>query len=110
MTELTQAKTEEALGFLAKTDAEYGTARGRVKGLEYRLKVQNATAYLAQKDGPVAEKEARSLIDPAYTHMVEEYENSVAQMETLAAQRKRAELTIECWRTVESSRRRGNIT
>lgn len=97
-----------ALQFLAETDVEYGQSCARVSAVEHQGKAVKAVEYL-KHTGPVAERTAQVESSQAYKDWVEELENAIADRETLRAKRKRAELTIEVWRSVNSARTKGNI-
>lgn len=101
-----EKQVEAALAYLAKTDEQTAAAKGRVKALEYRLKVAKAMEFL-QASGTVAEKDATSLASDIYTQMVNEYQEAVTEFETFAAKRERAVLTIDVWRTEQANRRNG---
>ena len=100
----------ECLQFLCDTDDDYGDLKGRVKGLEHRIKVAKAMAFLeTEGKGTIADREAMSLSSEDYRHKIEELENTVAELETIAAKRKTCELIIEVWRSKNANRRQGNI-
>lgn len=101
-------KVSEALNTLITTDIKYGASRGRLKSLEYLLKVAEAQEYLAAT-GTVDERKSKARTSPDYLSRIREYEDCVIETETLAAERKTAELVIEVWRTQEASKRQGNI-
>ena len=96
----------KALKYLAETDQPCAQAKGRVKALEYRLKVEKAREMLTAT-GTMAEKEATALISQGYTDLVDEYESAVIEFETIAAKRERAVLTIDIWRSENANRRVG---
>lgn len=97
---------EGALNYLATTDESYGELVGRCKALEYRLKVAKAQAFL-EAVGTMAEKEAVALCSVDYRQMLEKFENDVVDKEIIAAKRKRAELTVDVWRSLNANRRQG---
>ena len=104
-------KMEKALTYLAETDIEYGQAKAACEGFKFRLKIAESQAILEQvgKDGTVSEKEARAKTDKGYRMMVDEYEAACTTRDTMGAKRKTAELIIEVWRSVNSSRNKGTI-
>lgn len=101
-----EKRAEQAIHNLASTDEPYAAAKAQVKGLEHRLKIIKAQAFL-EAQGTVAEREARAQTDRAFVKMVDEYQNAVLEMETLGAKRKREELILEFWRSVNANRRVG---
>ena len=100
---------EKALNYLADTDTKYGEAVGRVAGLEHRIKAAKAMEFLAADVKTVAEKEAISVSSVAVQKLTNEYENAVAERETMRAKRKRAELVIEVYRTQQANQRVGHV-
>jgi hypothetical protein len=98
----------KALSYLALTDTYYATSIGKVKALEYQIKTIKALVYLETK-GTIAEREARSHSSEAYRAFVSNYEDAVIERETISAKRKRAELTIEVWRSINANRRQGAV-
>ena len=109
MPDLPTAKdVSHMLASLAQSDEKYARLTAAVKALEHKAKVIRSTAYLAAS-GTIAEREAVALSSFAYRTFVEDLENTVADREILAAQRKRAELTIDVWRSLNSARSKGQI-
>jgi hypothetical protein len=60
-------------------------------------------------EGTVEDRKRACKAAPEVAKAKEEYFTAVRGFENLRAQRKTAELLIETWRTVEASRRVGNI-
>jgi predicted transcriptional regulator len=104
----TENDVSRALAYLAQTDESYARLVARVKALEHQGKVTLAERFLGST-GTVAEREAQSKASTAYKRFVEDYENAIADKEVEAAKRKRAELTIEVWRSTNANRRAGQI-
>jgi len=96
----------KALYYLAETDEKYAVLIARVKALEYQVKTIKAFGFL-NASGTVGEKTAISESSAPYKAWIEDYENAVADKETITAKRKRAELTIEVWRSLNANRRQG---
>jgi len=99
----------KALKYLAETDKEYALAITRVKAMEYKIKTIKAVAYLEAK-GTGLDKKAISESSVEYIQFTKDYESTVYDKELVSARRKRAELTIEVWRSLNANRRQGNIT
>jgi len=104
----TEDDVSRALAYLASTDAEHGRLIGRVRGLEHQRKTIKGLAYL-EADGTVQAREASAYSSLTYRAWVEDYENAWADSATIQAKRKRAELTIDVWRSLNAGRRKGNI-
>ena len=100
----------DSIQYLAETDEQFGKLKGRMKGLEYRLKVCKAQEFLKATGTSASANEQRAYASDAYITMLQEYENSVIEYETVAAKRETRVLTIEVWRSQNANKRQGNIT
>lgn len=96
----------KAINFLANSDEQYGKLCAAVSAVEHKGKTIKAIEYL-KASGPVAERNAIVECSQAFKDWTEELENITADREILRARRKTAELLIEVWRSVNSSRRQG---
>lgn len=99
----------ECLQSLALSDEQYGTARAKVKALEYHLKVCKNQGILASDHKTGVLKEAEAYTTRDYTDLVEAYENACIDAEILGAKRKTWELTIAVWQSQNANKRAGNI-
>ena len=99
---------ERALKYMADTDEEAAKAKALVKALEHSFKTIVATEFM-KATGAQGEREKIAHASPAYREHNEKYQNAVADYELLANKRKRAELTIEVWRSLNANQRRGNV-
>lgn len=107
MNELPDAeRVGKALNYLANTDEPYGRLCAAVSAIEHKGKAIKAVEYL-KASGPVAERNAVVECSQAFKGWMEELENATADREIMRARRKTAELLIEVWRSVNSSRRQG---
>jgi len=97
----------KALRYLSQTDAPYAKSIARVKALEYQIKTIKGLTYL-ESTGTIAEREAKACSSEKYHEFTDDYETAVLEKETLAAKRKRAELVIEVWRSLNANRRQGS--
>ena len=106
---LTSAEqADRALNYLATTDLEIAEWRVAVLRTEYMAEVAEAMAFKYAEGSVEARKQEAKTVD-AVKAAKEEYFKAVKHWEVLKAKRKRAELTIEMWRTSESSRRAGQM-
>ena len=99
---------ERALKYLRDTDEPYAQARAHRSAMEHRLKTIKAQAFL-EAEGTQGEREQKAYDSPAYREALNDYENSFSDEPVYAAKRKRAELTIEVWRSINAGQRRGNV-
>ena len=97
----------KALHYLAETDKDYALAISSVKALEYKIKTIKATTFL-ESTGTIAEKQAKSETSKEYIDFTADYKSVVYDRELVSARRKRAELTIEVWRSLNANRRQGS--
>ena len=96
----------KALKYLAETDIPFAKTMAHVKAMEYQLKTIKGLAFLEAK-GTVADRTAESESCLTYRTWVNDFENSYAEMKTMESKRKRAELTIDVWRSINANRRQG---
>ena len=101
---------EAGLLYLSQTDEQFGLSKARMLACKERLKVTLAVAYLEVKDGSVRSRDAQALVSLQDRRQLEEYEDSIAEYETIRAKRLRYELTIEVWRSLNSARSKGVMT
>ena len=106
---VTNERLERALVRLAESDEIYAGLKATMLRKEYMAKVAEALAFRQEKDGSVRDREmAARVAEPVMTAW-DEYFEAVMQFETCRAQREREMTVIEVWRSLESSRRQGNI-
>jgi hypothetical protein len=106
---MTKISVTESIQYLAETDDAFGQMKGRMKGLEYRLKVCKAQEFLKSSASSAGVKEQEAYASDAYQALVKEYEDAVIDYETVAARRETRVLTIEVWRSQNANKRQGNI-
>lgn len=104
-----QAKMEEALEFLATTDQEYARLRALANGLDRQLKTIRALAFrAANRESSVAAREHEACGNPMYTEHLRKIEMVETEFYTLHERRNTAVVTIDCWRSLNAARNRGN--
>ena len=99
-------RVEGAVEYLRDTAKQYGQARGRASYMEANLR-RVKSLEMVGKTGGVGEREAAAYASEAYKDAMEQLENSVAEVETIKALREAATMTIEVWRSQNSTRRHG---
>ena len=102
-----ESKVASALNFLALTDEEHAGLKAAKTASEYMLKHHKAQAMLSSDEKSMAGKEAQAYASQAYANAVEDLRETIVELETVAAKRKRAELTIDVWRSLNANRRQG---
>jgi len=99
---------DECIEFLCSSDQPYADAKAKVKYLDKKLKVIKAQAFLnASGTGEV--RKAESEVSNEHQDALEDYKNSVLDMETLGVERETIFIRIEIWRTKSANQRKGNI-
>ena len=99
---------DECVEFLCESDLLYAESKATVKYLDKKLKVIKAQSFLKQT-GSVAEKTAQAEASDEHIKALDEYKDSVLDMETLGVQRETINIRIEIWRTRSANSRKGNI-
>lgn len=108
---ITEDRLQQALTYLAQTDEPHAQAKALMKGLEKQEKTIKARVFIEKKgDGGVAEREAMAVTSGDYIEWQGRYEDSIMDYEVLNNKRLREQLVIEVWRSLNSSRNKGNIT
>lgn len=110
-------KAEKALDYLAQTEQEWAEYKALLKYQSERHKA--CLARLSSKFEHTATQAGNKLSeallkrlaesDKEYEQMLTDSESIAAQFYTLDAKRKRAEYTIEVWRSLNSAQKRGNV-
>jgi len=118
MTDIISDKdVEEALAYLASTDSECAKRKALMKRLDYQRNTIKSLAMLDAEDDAiksgerlsVARKEALAFTSNRYQEFLEEYQDAVAEYETLNNLRNTKIGIIEVWRSEQANRRRGNL-
>lgn len=105
---VTADQVDRALQFLSTTDLEVAEWKGATLRSEFMAKCAESLVY-QQLQGSVEDRKRALIIDESVKKAWEEHFLTIVRHEALRAKRKRAELTIELYRTAEASRRVGNI-
>ena len=102
---ISEERAEKAVEYLRDTADEYGQLCGQVELYAHNIKVYKGMAFLLSTEGTVAEREATAWLDPKVRDAIKDHSNAVAQKQTLSTKRKAAELTIDVWRSQNSTNR-----
>jgi nitrogenase subunit NifH len=106
---ISEQRVEAAVEFIRDHAEQIGTLIGHVKGLEHQRKVVRGIQFLESEKKTVADREADAESSPEYKAIVEDIENAWSEAETLKTKMRAAELTIEVWRSQNSSRNKGHL-
>jgi hypothetical protein len=102
-------QAEKALGYLADSEADYAALKAQHQALKERMKIVEHQGILDSSEKSAAMKKSASMASKNYMDAVTDWEIVVESYELISAKRKRAELTIEMYRSVNSALKRGNI-
>jgi alpha-galactosidase len=94
-----------AMTFLAETDEPYAEAKTSVERLEIVRKRARARIFLTS-EGTVETRKAQAETHADVCTEDDRYIDAMRIYETLRAKRERAEILIDVWRSLESSRRK----
>ena len=108
MSELTYARVEKALNYLAETDLRIASAKADVERTKHKSKAVFA-AIFSRNMGTVKERECEAEMHPQYQESLEANFKAIEEYEFLRNKRKLEELVIEVWRSVNSARNKGQI-
>jgi hypothetical protein len=98
-------EVQKCLDFLWESASQIGRARARQARAEHMVKVHRSMGVLHSGESTVDKREAEALTSKRYEAAVTELHDATLDAETLYAKRRHAELTIDAWRTSESTRR-----
>jgi len=101
-------RAEKAIEFLTDTDVECAKAKSLLEGYVRQDKTIKSTAFL-DAQGTVGERNARAEVSALATEHARKIENATLDYETLRNRRNTAMIVIDFWRSLEASRRKGNI-
>lgn len=107
---ISEDRLQKALVYLAESDSNYGKLRGRVEGIEYRLKVAEAQGIIeSQGKGNAEFIKSLSRASDKYRALVDEFIEAKTELETIAAKRKTEEIIISIWQSINANKRAGMI-
>jgi len=95
-----------ALRYLEESEEAYARAMASREAAEAATKIARDSAFLAS-EGTVAERQALAGTSLDYRAALEKLEAAYFELELLKAKRQRAIFTLDLYRTLEASRRKG---
>jgi hypothetical protein len=105
---ISDERLQKALKYLAETDEPCAKAKSLLVGLEHQLKTVKSMSF-TNVMGTMAEKDAQAYSSQSYKDHVAKIEQATYDFEMLRNKRLTEELIIECWRSLNANRRKGNI-
>ena len=106
---ITTENMEQALHYLAESEEEWANLRASKDLESKRLEITLASGIIDSNSSSVAGKKVDALNSKDYKETVEEYQQLLESFYLIDARRRRAEITVEVWRSINSSRNKGNI-
>ena len=104
-----ESRLETALRRIAESDEPHAELKADMLRAEHAAKKTKAAIFL-MAEGTVAEREARSVASDRYNEAMEDYFNAVKDFNSLNNMRDLEFVVIDAFRTLEASRRAGNVT
>lgn len=108
MSELTYARVEKALTYLADTDLSFANAKADVERTKHKSKAVFA-AIFSRNMGTVKERECEAEMHPQYQESLEANFKAIEEYEFLRNKRNLEELIVDVWRSINSARTKGVI-
>jgi predicted nucleotidyltransferase len=111
-TKTVEERAELALRYLACTDEKHARAKALLGALQEHRKAVKAAVYIEQiNTSKVAQgyAEQAAYASKEYAEIIDKIEEAEINYMLLNNKRKRAELTIELFRTHSANQRRGNM-
>ena len=96
------------LQYLAKTDESYSTASAELDYQKDELK-HTKGIFVTKSDTSVSKAQEEFYANQEYKLAIDKIYNAQVTVNTLRNKRATAILRIDVWRTLEASRRKGNI-
>ena len=100
---------EKAVTYLRDSEEDYAMLKAAHQADKERIKIVEASQVLSSDAKSAALKEREAKDSEHYREAVDRWQESMEAFYLIEAKRKRAELTIEMYRSVNSALKRGNI-
>lgn len=102
-------RMEKALVYLAETDELAATLKADTERAEYKARAIRDAVFRRLSDGGVADRQALAGSSEEYGAAMEAYFVALARSEHVRNKRSTESIIVEVWRSVNSSRNRGNL-
>lgn len=99
---------EIALTRLAQSDESHAEAKMEMLRAESAAEAVRDAVYLTEA-GSIEDRKAKSRTSPQYQDAQTRYFEATRKFTSLSNKRRHEELIVDCFRTLEASRRRGNV-
>lgn len=102
---LTESQVQAAFDYLSESGDDIGAARAMVIRTEYKVKRVYARLYRQAPESTIDAKKAWVVCQGEYEEACEAHAQAEGRWETLRDERNKAQLILECWRSIEASSR-----
>ena len=109
MDNLTEHDVYKALTYLGETDVEFARAKASIEWSAHQAKTVYSMELLASDQATVEGRKAGAQASETYQDAMQRVREAVYDYQLLSAKRKRAELTIDVWRSLNAARGRGVV-
>jgi DNA-binding TFAR19-related protein (PDSD5 family) len=102
-------RMEKALVYLAESDDLAATLKADTERAEYKARAIRDAVFRRLSDGGVADRQALAGSSEEYAAAMEAYFIALARSEHIRNKRNTESIVIEVWRSINSSRNKGNL-
>ena len=100
---------KRAIDYLEESEEAYATAKAQHQALKERIKIEEASLIMESPEKTQTAKSTWAKSNIAYLNAVSDWEEAMANFYLIEAKRKRGELIVDMYRSVNSALKRGNI-
>jgi hypothetical protein len=105
---ISEARLQKALIFLSETDEPAAALRADAERAEFKAKAIKDAVFLAS-EGTVAERMAIAGKCEQFATAMDEYFAALRASDAMRNKRSTESIVIDCWRSLNSGRNKGNI-
>ena len=105
---ISDTRAEKALRYLAETDEICAKMKADMERAEYMYKSMRETVFKIST-GTVAERQAEAVTHESTIKAHDAFVTSIKNYNAVANKRATEVIVIDCWRTIQSNRRAGNV-
>lgn len=107
--EINRDRMEEAVMYLAHSDQDYARARALYEGLSEQRKTVKANNFLRSGGSSASAREQESYNSMEYRQHLSKMEVAHLEYLTLQAKRSTEGIIIDCWRSLNAARSKGQF-
>lgn len=105
---ISDKRLEQALTHLAKTDEPCAAARAEMERAEFKAKAIK-DALFKRLEGSVADRTAEAGASDEYSAAMADYFAKLHEYEAMRNKRSTEAIVVDVWRSINASRRQGNV-